>query len=272
MRSFPFRRLAVALTALAVLVASTAVGYAQRRRFGGFGFGRDTSSELLPNLPYDGRFTFARVRYETAPGGYWYRGIPSWMHGYPVAERNLMKIVNDISLLGAHDEAVNTVALDDPDLFRYPIIYIIEVSWWTLTDREAAGLRDYIRKGGFVIVDDFKQEGDFGSPGWAPFEANMQRVIPGARFLPLPPSHPALHSFFDIETLDRFPQAYNAGPAEFYGLFENNDPSGRLQMVVNYNTDISQYWEWTGQGIRPIDDTNEAYKLGVDYLFYGLTH
>ena len=110
-----------------------------QRRFGGFG-GRDTAvGEPLPNIPYDGRFTFVRVNYETAPGGYWYRGLPSWAHGYPVAERNLMRIMNELSFLHAHDEAVNTLALDDPRLFDYPVAYIIEVSWWTMTDRQGGG-------------------------------------------------------------------------------------------------------------------------------------
>ena len=66
--------------------------------------------------------------------------------------------------------------------------------------------------------------------------------------------------------------AYNAGPPIFRGLYEDNDPKKRLLMVVNYNTDISQYWEWSGRGLRPFDETNEAYKLGVNYVIYGLTH
>jgi hypothetical protein len=243
-----------------------------QRRFGGFG-GRDTAvGEPLPNIPYDGRFTFVRVNYETGPGGYWYRGLPSWAHGYPVAERNLMRIMNELSFLHAHDEAVNTMSLDDPRLFEYPVAYIIEVSWWTMTDRQGARLRDYMKKGGFVIVDDFKAEGDFGSAGWAPFEANMQRVMPGAKFVEMRASHPIFHAFFELNSLEHFPQAYNAGPPSFLGLYEDNDPTKRLEMIVNYNTDISQYWEWSGQGIRPIDDTNEAYKLGVNYIIYGLTH
>jgi hypothetical protein len=262
-----FRPRLLAALAATLLLCST-LALAQRRRFGGF----EEYAAPRPNIPYDGRFTFVRVNYEPAPGGYWYRGIPSWAHGFPLAERNLMKIMNDISLLGAHDEEVNTLSLDDPAIFEYPVIYIIEVSWWTLTDRQVATLRAYMQKGGFVIVDDFKQEGDFGSPGWAPFEANMQRVMPGARFVEMAPSHPVFHSFFDITTLDHFPQAYNAGPPRFLGLFEDNDPARRLQMIVNYNTDISQYWEWTALGMRPVEDTNEAYKLGVNYVMYGLTH
>jgi Domain of unknown function (DUF4159) len=261
---------ALVLTAVAV-VGLGAVTLAQRRNFGGFG-DRGRPPEILPNIPYDGRFTFVRVSYDTAPGGYWYRGLPSWAHGYPIAERNLMKIMNELTFLHAHDEGVNAMTLDDPRLFEYPVAYIIEVSWWTMTSRQGEALREYMKKGGFVIVDDFKADGDFGSPGWAPFEANMERVLPGARFVEMKPSHPIFHSFFEIETLDHFPQAYNAGPPSFLGLFEDNDPSKRLQMIVNYNTDISQYWEWSGQGIRPIDDTNEAYKLGVNYIIYGLTH
>jgi hypothetical protein len=189
-----------------------------------------------------------------------------------LAERNLMKIMNEVSLLGAHDEGVNTLTLDDPELFKYPIAYIIEVSWWTLTDREAEALRTYLQKGGFLIVDDFKRPGDFGSPGWEPFEANMRRVFPGVRFYDMKASHPIFHAFFEIDDPANVPQAYNAGKPVFRGVFEDNDPDKRLQVIINYNTDVSQFWEWSGTGLRPIDQTNEAYKLGVNYLVYGLTH
>jgi hypothetical protein len=270
------RRRRAAVIACAALVCLTATVLAQRGGFGGFGGygGQRGRLHILPNIPYDGRFTFVRVNYETAPGGYWAGGRPSWSHGYPLAEENLMKIMNEVSFLGAHDEAINTLALDDPQLGRYPVAYIIEVGWWTLTVREAAALRAYILKGGFVIVDDFKMPGWRGLPGggWEPFAENMKRVLPEARFLEMQPSHPIFHTFFEIASLDNFPQAYNSGQAIFRGVFEDNDPRKRLQMIVNYNTDISQFWEWSGRGFRPFDETNEAYKLGVNYLIYGLTH
>jgi hypothetical protein len=129
-------------------------------------------------------------------------------------------------------------------------------------------------KGGFVIVDDFKMRGWRGldSGGWEPFEENMKRVLPGVRFFEMDAGHPIFHSFFEITTLDNFPQAYNSGQPIFRGVFEGNDPAKRLLMIVNYNTDISQFWEWSGRGLKPVDETNEAYKLGVNYLIYGLTH
>ena len=254
-------------TALLLLLLLASAAAAQRRFFYGW-------DETVKNIPYDGRFTFARVRYTPAPGGTWAGGRPSWVHGYPLAEQNLMRIMKEVSLLDAHIDDMNVVTLEDPEMFKYPILYIIEVGWWTLSDTGMKNLRDYLQKGGFLIVDDFKVEGWRGLPGggWQPFEDNVKRVFPGVKFFEMSPSDPIFHSFFEITTLDEFPQAYTSGKAVFRGVYEDNDPRKRLQMIVNYNTDVSQYWEWSGRGLRPFDDTNEAYKLAVNYLMYGLTH
>jgi hypothetical protein len=258
------------LVGMAGLLAATA---ALAQDFGDFGpRGR---FKVFPNARYDGRFTFVRVNYETPPGGYWYRGWPAWAHGYPVAEQNLMRIMNEVSYLAPHIEEINTVALDDPELFKYPVAYIIEVGWWTLTDRQAMALRTFLQKGGFVIVDDFKMfgwGGGMGGGGWDLFEANVRRVLPNVRFYDMQPTHAIFHSFFEIDDLDIIPQAYNAGQPIFRGVYEDNDPNKRLMMIINYNTDISQFWEWSGTGLRPINQTNEAYKLGVNYIIYGMTH
>ncbi len=259
---------------LAGVCASVLIAVAALAQFGG----PRGPFHQRPNIAYDGRFTFVRLKYTTAPGGYWYGGWPAWGHGYPLAEQNLMRIMNEVSFLNPYIDEINTLTLDDPELFRYPIAYVIEVDWWAMTDSEAAALRTYIHKGGFVIVDDFKPRrfrGGFGDrfgSGWDVFETDMKRALPSARFVDLDASHPIFHSFFEIDRLDIIPQAYIAGRPIFRGLFEDNDPAKRLQMIVNYNTDVSQFWEWSGTGLRPIDDTNEAYKLGVNYIIYGLTH
>jgi len=264
------RALVLSATCVGVLVAGAASAVGQRGFFRRF----SQRNPVIRNVPYDGQFTFVRVNYTHWEGGDWYQGLPAWSHGYPVAEQNLMKIMNEVSYLGAHVDDINSLALDDPELFKYPVAYIIEVGWWQMRDSEARALREYIHKGGFVIVDDFKVRGfggGMGGGGWENFEDNMQRVLPGVRFFDMSLSHPIFHAFFEIKSLD-VPQAYNAGRAIFRGVYEGNDPTKRLQMIVNYNTDVSQFWEWSGTGLRPIDDTNEAYKLGVNYIFYGLTH
>jgi hypothetical protein len=264
------RRVAAA-AALVLLLSGLAL--AQRGGFGGFGDdnGRWGEPARSANAPYDGRFAFVRLTYQTLPGGYWYRGQPAWSHGYPTAEANLLEILGAVTNLDAHQETL-TLSLEDPRIFEYPLLYIIEVSWWQMTDKEARNLRAFLDKGGFVIVDDFKTAEWRGGRGWAQFADNMRRVMPEGLFVDLDVAHPIFRQFFTIKSLDIFPQAYNAGRPVFRGLFEENDPSKRMQMFVNYNTDISQFWEWSGRGFRPIDDTNEAYKLGVNAILYGLTH
>jgi hypothetical protein len=265
------RQVTRAIAALLVIVAAAGTAIAQ------FGGPRGPFHERR-NIPYDGRFTFVRVKYTTAPGGYWYGGWPAWGHGYPLSEQNLMNIMNEVSDLDPHVDETNALTLDDPELFKYPIAYIIEPDWWAMTEREAAALHAYMQKGGFVIVDDFKPRrfrggvgDDYGS-GWEVFAAHMRRVDPAAQFIDLDASHRIFHSFFEVDNLEIIPQAYIAGRPVFRGLFEDNDPSKRLQMIVNYNTDVSQYWEWSDTGFAPIDLSNEAYKLGVNYIIYGLTH
>ena len=268
MRNGGERRIVLA-AALMLLVAGLALGQGRRS---------DPFDALAgpprprPNVPYDGRFTFVRLTYDTLPGGYWYRGQPAWFHGYPTSEQNLMEIVRGLTAVTGDPQRINTLSLEDPEIFKYPLLYIIEVSWWRMTDAEAVNLRAYLDKGGFVIVDDFKTAEWRGGRGWAQFADNMHRVLPDAKFVDLDVSHPIFHQFFTIDSLDIFPQAYNAGRPIFRGLYRDNDPAKPLQMFVNYNTDISQFWEWSGRGMRPIEDSNEAYKLGVNAILYGLMH
>ena len=178
---------------VAAIVAMVAVSaFAQRRFFDGFG-GPRGNFKPYPNTAYDGRFNFIRVKYAPPPGGYWYRGLPSWAHGYPHGRAEPHEDHERGELSRRARRRINTITLDDPELFRYPVAYIIEVSWWQMTDTQAAALRTYMQKGGFVIVDDFKAEGDFGSPGWGPFEQNMRRVLPGVRFVPMRSTDPIFH-------------------------------------------------------------------------------
>jgi hypothetical protein len=157
------------------------------------------------------------------------------------------------------------VAIGSPDLFKYPISYMAEAGFWTQTDEEAKNLRAYLLKGGFIIFDDFRGN------DWANFEAQMKRILPDVRMVELELTHPIFHSFFDILTLD-FKQYYDRDPPYFIGAYLDNDPNKRLLFMANYNNDVGEYWEWSDMGWTPIDLSNEAYKLGVNYIIYGITH
>lgn len=249
---------------LAVTLLATVTVDAQEMRRRGGGRRDREEAPFTGNTPYDGRFTFARIKFEPAGGGGW-RGDLKWDHDFPRAERHLMKIMKELSSLEPYMDGGNVFTADDPELHRFPIAYVSEPGFWTLTDAEAAGLRAYLQKGGFLIFDDF-----FGEH-WFNFESQMLKVLPQARLVRLDTSHPIFDSFFHITSLD-YRHPYFGHASEFYGIFEDNDPSKRLMVIVNYNNDIGDLWEWSDAGFIPIEISNEAYKLGVNYLMYALTH
>ena len=90
-------------------------------------------------------------------------------------------------------------------------------------------------------------------------------------WLPLDPSDIVFDAFYHVNSLEYYHPLQRV-KSEFLGLFEDNDRKKRLMMVVNYSTDISDFWEFSATGFRPIEESNEAYKLGVNYIMYGITH
>jgi hypothetical protein len=247
--------------AVAALLIGGAAGVAAQ----GFGFG-ERQDRFEMNRPYDGRFTFARIRYEPLGGGEGFRRRDlKWDHDYPRAERNFTKILKEITLLDAYIEGGNIFAADDPELMKFPIAYLCEPGFWTMTEEEKLALRAYLAKGGFLIID------DFAGQHWYNFEQQIRELLPEAQLVKLDTSDPIFDSFYRIETLEYVHPNYGL-PSEFWGIYEDNDPSKRLLMIVNYNNDIGDYWEWSDAGFLPIDLTNEAYKLGVNYVMYAYTH
>ncbi len=252
------RAVAGALGASALLAAGLAVGEAGAQRRG--------APQVQPNVPYDGRLTWARIRYSMPDfsGGFRSRDLP-WAHDYPRGERHFTKIISELSTTRVRTDASNIVTLDDPHLGRYPIAYMAEAGFWRPSDQEVLGLRNYLVKGGIIIFDDFA--GDH----WMNFESQMRRVLPSARAIELTLQHPVFDSFYKITSLDYYHPYYRGYRSVFYGYFEDNDPSKRLLAIVNYNNDLSEYWEFSDEGMFPLDLSNEAYKLGVNYVIYALT-
>ena len=242
----------VVAAAVVIGTLSATHGYAQRWR----------RMFQEPNATYDGKFTFVRLSYTVY-------GRSGWEFDYPAMERNFMTILNDLTSVHPHVNESNIHAMDDPELGRYPVAYLSEPGWWRPDDSQAAGLRTWIAKGGFLIVDDF-----YGPYQWQNFEQSMRRVLPNGRIIPLDVSHPIFNSFFQIPSLDGMghPDQPGMWKAEYKGIFEDNDPSKRLMVIINYNNDIGDYMEWSGQGYYAINFSNDAYKLATNYVVYALTH
>jgi len=268
-----------------VLIGAAAVSNAQGRRPGrGYmPFGNSDEFYQPPdfhgNPLYDGRFTFARIKYR----GYLHwagREGPGWSHDYPDAEENFMKILRDISVIRPFVESgpivgSAIVALDDPALFKYPVSYMSEPGGWQPNDKEIASFRAYIAKGGFMIFDDFR-EGWNGNYDWTNLREQVARAMPGAKWIELTGKEPVFHSFFEIDPARAvdYPStsAYGTRPPSFWGVFEGNDPKKRLLLIANVDDDIGESWQWSGTGFVPVSVSNETFKLGVNYVIYALTH
>ena len=218
--------------------------------------------------PPDGKVTLVRLRWGADRQGFRRGGFnAAWNHDYPRAEQHLSLIIKDITAMDIRTDADVVISLDDPRLFNYPIALMWEPGFWSLTDREAESFRAYLLKGGFAIFEDFD-----GPEQWNVFASQMRRVLPTAELIKLDRSHVIFDSFFRIKDIDAIVHPMYGLKPSYYGIFENNDPSRRLMAVANFDNDVPEYWEWSGQGVFAFDTSNEAYKLGVNYVVYGITH
>jgi hypothetical protein len=213
-------------------------------------------------VEYDSRFAFTRIRYGTRVGG-----NGGWEHDYPQADRNFSALLDYITHARVHLNGSNILDLEDPRIFQNPVIYMSEPGFWTTDGSEATSLRAYLLKGGLIIFDDFD-----GDAEWRNLVTQMKVVLPDHDFIRLDVSHPVFQSFFSIRTLNiPHPMLPGIEPV-FYGLFDDNRTSGRMMAIANWNNDVGDYWEWSAEGLYGEASTNDAYRLGVDYLVYAMTH
>lgn len=224
----------------------------------------------IDNAPYDGRFTFFRVRFEPSYGGGG-RGFgrgrtdKKWDHDTPRAERHFMKILEEITMLRPKMDCGAIYAFGEAGSFKYPIAYVSEPGFWTMDETELKGIREYVTKGGFIIFDDFE------GPHWYNFEERWREAFPELQLQPLPKTHPIFDAFYDLQSTE-LPGDYGNRAGQWFGAFENNDPTKRLVTVVNYNSDLGELMEFSDEAFVSIDLSNEAYKIMTNYVIYAMTH
>ncbi|MEJ2202683.1 MAG: DUF4159 domain-containing protein [Gemmatimonadota bacterium] len=222
-----------------------------------------TRQGLPANPEYTGRFVFSRVRYHSVRRRRW--GGSAWSHDYPRADQHLSRILDELTLIPTETRDTNVFDLDDPQLFRHPIAYISEPGDWDMTDEQAQRLREYVLKGGFLIFDDFERN-QFDNMAY-----QLRRALPEVHPIQIGPEHPIFGSFFKIEDI-YFPHPLVPVTPIYWGLFEDNDPTRRMFAIINHNNDIAEYWEFSDRAWFPVDITNDAYKLGINYVVWGLSH
>lgn len=217
-------------------------------------------------------FQFTRAIYT----GYGRRGWGgrSWAVDYPKADRQFLFNLVRMTNIDAY-QLENPVRLDDPELRKFPFLYVLEVGFMALTPPEVEGLRNYLLAGGFLFVDDF-----WGDREWFNFEREIRQVLPEFSIQELSLDHPAFSAFYQIDTIIQVPNVRNGvrgWPTHEKGgitphvraIFDDND---RLMVLINWNTDLGDAWEWADNPYYPLKYSNFAWQLAINFIIYSMSH
>ncbi|MEX1197533.1 MAG: DUF4159 domain-containing protein [Pseudohongiellaceae bacterium] len=271
-----------------VLVLTSFAVQAQRERGPGLppGFDAGPIAEEQP-YQYQGSgepgFVWTRGRYENHAGGRsWRRGW--WDTDYPDAEANFLRGVERYTNIDANTGHHRWVDLTDPALYEQIFLYMtmkrVPVgtprSGPDFTPEEVESLREFMLRGGFVMLDDFWSEAH-----WQDFLVEIARIFPERELVELNNDHEIFHMFYDIERVAQVPgrmvtwnnRTFNLDDPEYPpSVHAILDDDGRVMLVANYNTDLGDGWEHTFDEYYPTEYSNEAYRLGINYLIYAYTH
>ena len=223
-------------------------------------------------------WTFVRIRYESNQppfrGRFTTPEDESWYIDAPAAEQNLSRRLRTVTSIHVNDPI--NMELSDPRLWHYPWIYIVEPGTLQLREHEIPILREFLLRGGTLTFDDFH-----GPVEWAIMELQMKRVFPDREIVHLDSSHPIFSSFYK---LDGFPQtpglgSFLQGRTWEKGGYEGRlsaieDDSGRAMVLINWNTDMGDGWEWSNAAEYPgyVRFTAQAYRMQINEIVYSLTH
>ena len=237
-----------------------------------FAPGQEDDLDFIPQPSAGPRqFYFTRAAYT---GYFRFRDFRSWSVDFPKADRQFLMGLRRLTNLDAY-ELENPVRLTDPEIGKYPFLYTVEVGYMALTEGEVEGLGRYLHAGGFLVVDDF-----WGTMEWENFQAQLQRILPGYPIVDIPLTHPIFNCFYDVKEIVQVPnvgQGMQGGPTwesdgyypEVKGIF---DEQGRLMVVINWNTDLGDAWEWAENPYYPLRFSTYAYQMGVNFIIYAMSH
>lgn len=258
------------LVAIGLLVGAAI--YGQRRYRGYGGFEEDNPAPMPADAGEKTEWAFARLQYPGFQGGYRWRRS-SWTTDYPKADRQFVQGVRRLTRL--HTRSVEQVVnLDGNEIYNWPWIYAVEVGHWGLAEEQAKKLRDYLDHGGFLMVDDFH-----GTYEWEVFMESLTRVFPDRPVVDLESSEAIFHVIYDLDQRVQVPGIQYLRSGRTYeqdgispkwgGVF---DEKGRLVVAICHNMDLGDAWEWADYPAYPEKYASLAYRIGVNYIVYAMTH
>ncbi|MBZ5575900.1 MAG: DUF4159 domain-containing protein [Acidobacteriia bacterium] len=237
---------------------------------------------LPPDWNAKTEWTRARLRYPSVYGGF--RGEDlNWTIDYPRSDRHLLQGIRRLTRIDARS-VEQVVDLDDSgDVYNWPMMYAVEVGHWALPDSQAAQLREFLLRGGFLMVDDFHGDQPYHdvSSEWQVFIASMAKVFPDRPIVDIQNSDAIFHTVYDLDDRFQVPgwqwyrsrRTYEAGETgkipHWRAIY---DDKGRVMVAICHNMDLGDAWEWSDDPRYPEKWATLAYQIAVNYFMYDLTH
>jgi hypothetical protein len=214
-------------------------------------------------------FAFGRLRYRSNRGGY-YRS--RWGVDANKSERQFIQGLRRLTRIHARS-VEQIVDIDSDEIFDWPWIYAVGAGDWTLSEPQITRLRHYFERGGFLMVDDFHNERE-----WAGFMAGIERILPGRPVVELANDDPIFHTVYNLSERFRVPglNVVHGSQIERGGVYPHwrgvIDEKGRVVVAICFNMDIGDAWEWADLPEYPEKYASLAYRIGVNYVLYAMTH
>jgi hypothetical protein len=213
---------------------------------------------------------------EFGGGNFFPRQGWGWATDYPGGDCKFMGAIHRLTGIRVSPDP-NVMEILDKDLFKYPFVYAVEVGQMYLDDDDAERLREYLLRGGFMHVDDF-----WGPDEFANFEEQILKVFPDRRMERLPLTHPVFHTFFDVQEVMQIPNRGNGCANDGQTFEDRRDPNpvvygisdddDRLMVLVTYNSDLGDAWEYMDLPCYPVKYSGQAYRMGLNFMIYSMTH
>jgi len=191
-------------------------------------------------------------------------GHMGWSHNYPESDRHLNEFLERTTRIDVDVASYRIVELGSDEVFDYPFAYVSEPGEMLLTDQEVVNLREFIDRGGFILVDDFD-----GPWQLEQFQSQVRRAFPDRTLVPLTTQHRLFHTHFDLDDLQGMAEHVPGGDITYYGVF---DDKGRLVIAAGHNNDLANFWEWYNQPGMPLKPGADAFRLGTNAVLYAMTH
>ena len=243
--------------------------------FSNFRQRRRAPSTAADSGPSFGEYTFVRTIYDSPSRGYGRRGYGTWTTDYPEADNNF--IVGLREWAGTNLKIAprpEQLEILNDRIFDYPILYAVEPGFMELSPEQAARLREYILRGGFIFWDDF-----WGEYEWDNVQEQIHKIDPEFEIQDLPLSHPIFHSYLDVEEVVQVPNIYNAQrgvTSEKGGIVPHYmgvvNKKGRVVGFISRNCDMGDAWEWINDPSYPVKYGLPAYKVGINVVIYAMSH